>query len=42
MCEANIVSIIYINDIEAEKPLKIGSSPGKTTPYNEIIMWSNS
>jgi hypothetical protein len=41
MCVANIVSIIYINGIEAEKPFEIGSYPGKVPPYNEIITWSN-
>jgi hypothetical protein len=41
MCVANTVSIIYTNDIEAEKPFEVGSYPGKAPPYNEIIMWSN-
>jgi hypothetical protein len=41
MYVANTVSIIYTNDIEGEKPLEIGSYPGKAPPYIEIIMWSN-
>ena len=38
---ANIVCIIYTNDIKEEKPSEIGSYPGKALPYNEIIMWTN-